>query len=135
MMGYEIDFLPVGTGECSGDAIALRFGSLQGSRNEQTVIVIDGGYKEDGEKLIEHIKTFYGTGSVDLVISTHPDNDHSSGLAAVLEELKVGRLWMHKPWEHTDDIARMFHDGRLPLQKPPRWPASPAGDRPPVSTA
>lgn len=113
MMGYEVDFLPVGTGECSGDAIALRFGNLQGSRNEQTVIVIDGGYKENGEKLIEHIKTFYGTGGVDLVISTHPDNDHSSGLAVVLEELKVGRLWMHKPWEHTDDIAKMFHDGRV----------------------
>ena len=50
---------------------------------------------------------------MDVVISSHPDGDHSSGLAVVLENLKVGELWMHKPWEHTTDIARMFRDGRV----------------------
>jgi hypothetical protein len=30
-MGHEIDFLPVGQGEHSGDAIAFRFGSLLSS--------------------------------------------------------------------------------------------------------
>jgi hypothetical protein len=55
-MGYEIDFLPVGEGEKSGDAIALRFGNLFGNRNEKTVVVIDGGFKETGEKLVKHIE-------------------------------------------------------------------------------
>ena len=41
-MGYEVDFLPVGDGEKSGDAISLRFGNLFGGRNEQVVIIIDG---------------------------------------------------------------------------------------------
>jgi hypothetical protein len=54
-MGYEIDFLPVGEGEDSGDAIALRFGSLFGPRSEQTVVVIDGGFKESAEGLVSHI--------------------------------------------------------------------------------
>jgi beta-lactamase superfamily II metal-dependent hydrolase len=112
-MGYEVDFLPVGAGECSGDAIALRFGNLNGARNEQRVIVIDGGYQETGEKLVEHVKKYYLTDEVDLLISTHPDNDHSSGLAVVLEELKVGTLAMHKPWEHTEDIAKMFVSGHV----------------------
>ena len=112
-MGYEVDFLPVGNGECSGDGIALRFGNLYGRRSEQAVVVIDGGYQETGESMVEHIKQFYQTDTVDLVISTHPDNDHSSGLSVVLEQLKVGTLWMHRPWNHTDDIARMFRDGRV----------------------
>lgn len=112
-MGYEIDFLPVGEGEQSGDAIALRFGDLYGERSQQTVIVVDGGFKESGEELVKHIKEYYGTSRVDLVVSTHPDADHAGGLEVVLEELEVGCLWMHQPWNHTDDIARMFKDGRV----------------------
>jgi phosphoribosyl 1,2-cyclic phosphodiesterase len=46
-------------------------------------------------------------------VSTHPDADHSSGLEVVLEELTVGQLWMHRPWLHTEDIAKMFKDGRV----------------------
>ena len=112
-MGYEIDFLPVGTGECSGDAITFRFGNLHGARAEQGVVVLDAGYQDSGRQLVEHVKNYYRTDSVDVVISSHPDGDHSSGLAVVLENLKVGELWMHKPWEHTTDIAQMFRDGRV----------------------
>ena len=112
-MGYEIDVLPVGSGECSGDAIALRFGNLFGKRSEQAVVVIDGGYRDTGKRLVKHIATHYKTDIVDLVISTHPDNDHSSGLIPLLETMKVGTLWMHRPWDHTDDIARLFRDGRV----------------------
>jgi beta-lactamase superfamily II metal-dependent hydrolase len=112
-MGYEIDFLAVGEGARSGDAIALRFGNLFGSRLDQTVVVIDGGYTSSGEELVKHIQKWYGTNYVDLVISTHPDADHSAGLAVVLEQLRVGTLWMHLPWNHTEDIARMFQCDRV----------------------
>lgn len=112
-MGFEIDFIPVGEGEESGDAITLRFGNLFGDRNEQTVVVIDGGFKETGEKLVKHIQRYYQTDHVDLVVSTHPDADHAAGLEVVIEKFKVDCLWMHQPWNHTDDIARLFKDGRV----------------------
>lgn len=112
-MGFEVDFLAVGEGEKSGDAIALRFGNLYGRRNEQMVVVIDGGYKESGKELVEHIQTYYKTNQVDLVVSTHPDGDHAAGLIVVLKELAVGTLWMHQPWNHTDDIAELFKHGRV----------------------
>ena len=51
-MAYEIDFLPVGDGSKSGDAIALRYGNLTDS-SQQTVVIIDGGYSDDGEALVE----------------------------------------------------------------------------------
>lgn len=113
IMAYEIDYIPVGDGEKSGDAIALRFGNLAGSRQEQTVIVIDGGFKESGETLVEHIKNYYSTDHVDLVISTHPDADHASGLSVVMEKLSVGALLMHRPWEHAEDIKGLFKNGRI----------------------
>ena len=112
-MGIEVDFLAVGDGERGGDAIALRFGNLHGSRAEQHVVVIDGGWSDTGSTLANLIRSNYATDTVDLVISTHPDDDHSNGLIVLLDELKVGQLAMHLPWERTDDIARMFRDGRV----------------------
>jgi beta-lactamase superfamily II metal-dependent hydrolase len=103
-MGYEIDFLPVGEGSKSGDAIALRYGNLTGAREEQTVIVIDGGFTDDGEALVELIKTHYGTTHVDIVLATHPEQDHIKGLEVVLEQLTVGQLWMHQPWAHSEQL-------------------------------
>lgn len=112
-MGYEIDILAVGEKSNSGDAIALRYGNLHGSRDEQTVIIIDGGYKDDGQKLVDHVKEHYSTDKVDLVISTHPDQDHINGLATVIEELQVSELWIHQPWEHNEGLSSKFKDGRI----------------------
>jgi beta-lactamase superfamily II metal-dependent hydrolase len=112
-MGYEIDILAVGDGERSGDAIALRFGNLHGHPNEQSVIVIDGGTLDSGERLVEHIQSRYHTRRVNLVISTHPDGDHSSGLTVVLDQLDVKQLWMHRPWDHSAEIRGWFADGTL----------------------
>lgn len=104
-MGYEIDFLPVGEESSGGDAIALRYGNLYGTRAEQTVIVIDGGYTDCGTAMVEHIRTRYGTDRVDIVVSTHPDQDHVTGLEVVVEEMEVGQLWMHLPWNHSGSLA------------------------------
>ena len=111
LSGYEIDFIPVGEGEGekNGDAIAMRI-----TKNEETEIyVIDGGTKASGEALVQHVRDYYGTDRVDYLISTHPDMDHISGLKVVLEELEVGELWMHKPWDHAPKIINDILDGRI----------------------
>lgn len=112
-MGYEVDFLRTSSDTKSADAITVRFGNLHGLREEQVVIVIDGGFSEDGSRVVEHIKNHYKTTQVDLVISTHPDQDHINGLAVVLEELEVGELWLHLPWEHDFGLSDKFQDGRV----------------------
>ena len=108
-IGCEIDFLPVGNGDKSGDAIAVRYGSL----GNYKVMVYDGGTKESGESLVDHIRKYYGTSRVDYVVNSHPDSDHASGLSVVLEELEVGELWMHRPWEYSSKILNNFRDGRI----------------------
>lgn len=115
-MEYEIDFLPVGDNERGGDAIVLQFGNLSGLRNEKVVMVIDGGNKETGELLVQHVLRYYKTDSVDFVVSTHPDADHSSGLSVVLEKLKVSTLLMHRPWEHADEIKDLFKNENLTVK-------------------
>jgi beta-lactamase superfamily II metal-dependent hydrolase len=111
-MGYEIDFLPVGNGDKSGDAIAIRYGN----EGNYKIMVIDGGTKESGEELVNHIKTYYKTDYVDYVVNTHPDQDHASGLSIVLENLRIGELWLHRPWNYTQEIIEYFHDGRITVE-------------------
>ncbi|WP_326790585.1 MBL fold metallo-hydrolase [Streptomyces sp. NBC_00151] len=105
-MGYEIDFLPVGEESKGGDAIALRFGNLRGVREEQTVMVVDGGYTDCGDALVEHIEKHYDTDRIDSVVSTHTDQDHICDLKTVQEKTQVGQLLMHLPWEHSATMER-----------------------------
>ncbi|HMS13914.1 MAG TPA: hypothetical protein PKD80_12500 [Microthrixaceae bacterium] len=105
-MGFEIDFLPVGEGSHGGDAIALRFGDLKGVDNGDVfTAVIDGGYKTSGKSLVDHVHDVYETDAVDIVLSTHPDNDHIQGLEHVVRELRVGQLWIQQPSQEAKALV------------------------------
>jgi len=106
-MQYEVDIMAVGEESKSGDAIALRYGDFMNNPSSQMVVVIDGGFKDSGEELVKRIQNEYGTSYVDVVISTHPDSDHVSGLEVVLDKLAVGELWMHRPWNTNSELKKM----------------------------
>lgn len=99
----EVDFLGVETAK-SGDAIAVRY-SFNGITK---VHVVDGGYLETGDQIVEHLRTFYDTTHVDHVVLTHPDQDHANGLRKVLEECTVGMLWMNRPWLYAEELISRF---------------------------
>jgi len=110
----EIDFLPVGEESKCGDAIAFRFGFYEaGAWKNQTIFIIDGGNSASGDALVKHVKEIYNSTKVDRVILTHPDGDHASGLRNVIEELQVGKIWMHRPWNHWNDLKDSIVDGRV----------------------
>jgi len=105
MMDFiEIDFLEAGD-KGSGDAIAIR----RRRNGTDWIYIVDGGYADDGQKLVDHIREYYGDPRcIDYVVLTHPDADHASGLATVLNESNVGRLWMNRPWEHVEELMSRF---------------------------
>ena len=106
---YEIDFLPVGATK-SGDAISLRY--EEGGRF--AVHVVDGGYQDDGQNTLNHLKEFYGHQNrdgdpvIDHVVATHPDGDHASGLQTILENAVVCALWMNRPWIYAPELLPRF---------------------------
>lgn len=103
---FEIDFLEAGE-KASGDAIALRYRDDDG---QDHIHVVDGGYTDDGDKLVKHIQEYYGDPtSIDNVVLTHPDNDHAAGLKTILEEFEVGALWMNRPWLHAGELLPLFN--------------------------
>lgn len=104
MSGWiEVDFLGVETNK-SGDAIAVRY-MVNGV---QQVHVVDGGYVETGDQIVNHLQTHYGTTKVDHVVLTHSDQDHANGLRAVLEKCEVGALWMNRPWLYAAELLPQF---------------------------
>lgn len=102
---YEIDFLEAGE-KGSGDAISLRYRTEDGL---DYIHVVDGGYTKDGDELVKHIRKYYNNPDfIDHVVLTHPDGDHAAGLKNVLEEFRVGSLWMNRPWNHIQELIPLF---------------------------
>jgi beta-lactamase superfamily II metal-dependent hydrolase len=100
---YEIDFHPVHTSR-SGDAITMRYQIGQ----YWSVGVVDGGYSSTAPDISEHIRNVYGTTHINHVVVTHPDKDHAEGLAPILEEFTVDKLWMLRPWAHAASLLPHF---------------------------
>lgn len=82
---FEINFIDIGQGDC----ILVR--------SENANILIDGGgtpgnpSKVGEEVVLPYLKSL-GILELDMVVNTHPDNDHIGGLFAVLEEVSVKQL-------------------------------------------
>jgi beta-lactamase superfamily II metal-dependent hydrolase len=91
---YEVDFLPVGNAGRHGDAIAMRF--TRPDNGQYAHVIIDAGFDENGDALVEHVQRWFNTRSVDLAILTHPDGDHIGGMGTVIRKLDVGTLCVHR---------------------------------------
>ena len=85
----QVTFIDVG----QGDSIFIRFPD---GKN----MLIDAGnwYKnqrthkvwDNGEKTVAPYLTHIGEHNIDVVLLTHPDNDHLGGLPHIVEEFKIG---------------------------------------------
>lgn len=108
---YEIRFFPVGKTSKGGDAILVR---LYDAQDNRVVIVIDGGYTDDGQAILDYLAEL-GIDRIDLVVNTHPDEDHILGLLTIFndDKIKIGELLMNRPWHDADLKVSYFKDGRI----------------------
>ena len=95
---HEVDFLAVGDGARSGDAIALRF--TRPDTNSTAHIIIDAGFQPTGDQIVEFVQERYRTRTIDLAVLTHPDGDHIGGMGTVVRELDVAALALHRLSTH-----------------------------------
>ena len=109
---YLIRFFQVGSCSKGGDAILIR---LFDEYDHEHLVLIDGGYKETGDRIVDYIKIECSTLHIDVVFNTHPDKDHISGLVTVLqnEDITVGSLVLNRPWKDAKFTKEMFEDKRI----------------------
>jgi len=92
LQDLEVHFVDVG----QGDAILVI--SPNGS-----VMLVDGGPRTAGEKIVSYLKAA-GITSIDKLVATHPHEDHIGGLLSVLDEFEVKKVMIvdsHTLLKHT----------------------------------
>lgn len=82
-----------------GDALLITKGFVQ--------VLIDGGPNDKVLNCLNQNMPFFDR-TIELIINTHPDNDHLKGLINVLESYKVIQIVSNSQWLDT----QVFHDFR-----------------------
>jgi len=69
-------------------------------------LLIDGGNKDDGEKIIKYLKA-QGVTRLDYVIATHPHEDHIGGMASIIKKFELTKFYAPKKLTNTATFENM----------------------------
>lgn len=78
----EIYFFDVG----QADSILLK--------EDDYTMLIDGGNTADGENLANYLKNDLNIEDIDILIGTHPHEDHIGGLPEIINELNIEKIYL-----------------------------------------
>ena len=70
-------------------------------------MLIDAGEWTEADDVIEYIKS-QGANRIDYLIGTHPHSDHIGGLADVVNEFEIGKIYMPKASNATKTFERLL---------------------------
>lgn len=78
----EIYFFDVG----QADSILIK--------NNDDTVLIDAGNRNDGENLANYIKNDLKINDIDIVIGTHPHEDHIGGMSYIIDSFDIGKIYL-----------------------------------------
>lgn len=88
--------------------------------NEEQTMLIDAGNNDDGEILVQNLKTL-GITKVDYLIGTHPHEDHIGGLDDIIQNFEIGTIYMPKVQTNTktfEDVLDAVSEKDLNITTP-----------------
>lgn len=88
--------------------------------NENQTMLIDAGNNEDGELIVQNLKTL-GVTKIDYLIGTHAHEDHIGGLDDVIKKLDIGTIYMPKVQTNTktfEDVLDAVEQKNLKITTP-----------------
>lgn len=94
----RVYFLDVGQGDCT-------FIQFPDGKN----MLIDAGKQSDGEYIVDYIKKLTDSGTINVLLATHPDNDHIGGMKAVFDAFDVEYCFRPYVFYSGNDLS--FYDG------------------------
>ncbi len=112
----EVTFLDVG----QGDAAFVRFPDgktmlIDGGLNSSRIEVTQAGVKrrvgfDNGERTLDPFLCYEGIFTLDLLLLSHPDNDHGGGFAHILREFGVKRVLGVPHQDLSKSTHRILHE-------------------------
>lgn len=103
-----VHFISVGQADCT----LLVYGD--------TEILIDGGNTADGYDVVAYLQRL-GVDDLDLVVATHPHEDHIGGLSMVLRQFSVEEIWTNTVFYNSyayDALFDRIEEQDIPLTHP-----------------
>lgn len=88
--------------------------------NEGQTMLIDAGNNDDGEMLVQNLKTL-GITRVDYLVGTHPHEDHIGGLDDIIRNFEIGIIYMPKVQTNTktfEDVLDAVSEEDLKITTP-----------------
>lgn len=88
--------------------------------NEDQTMMIDAGNNEDGQLLVENLKTL-GINKIDYLVGTHPHEDHIGGLDDIINNFEIGTIYMPKVQTNTktfEDVLDAVSNKNLKITTP-----------------
>jgi competence protein ComEC len=105
---FTVTFLDVG----QGDAIVIQ--------NENTVMLIDAGTNKTAVNLINELKSM-AISRFDVIIATHPNEDHIGGMDNVINNFEVRQVIMPEESANTQtyqDVLKAINNKALTISVP-----------------
>ncbi|MDE4542312.1 ComEC/Rec2 family competence protein [Thermoanaerobacterium sp. R66] len=85
----KVYFIDVG----QGDSIFIK-------TPDNKTMLIDAGVPEMGKKVVDYIKSL-GVTKIDILVGTHPHEDHIGGMDRVIESFEIGKFYMPRVTTNT----------------------------------
>lgn len=63
-------------------------------KNNNDTMLIDAGNNSDGDNLVDYLKNDIGINDIDIVVGTHPHEDHIGGLDDIINEFDICKIYM-----------------------------------------
>lgn len=93
-------------------------------------ILIDAGPEDAGKKLVRELKGL-NVKKIDLLVATHPHSDHIGGMAKILSNFRVGKIW-DPGFIHGSPLQKNFYSTirkkNIPFGRPKRGHSEKMGE-------
>lgn len=102
-----------------GDSILLCEG--------KNTMLVDSGTKANGRKVVQYLKEL-GINKIDVLVATHPHDDHMGGMSEVIQNFEIGTLYA---LDHSEDnITTIWYQEFLDavIEKNVNWVFPKVGD-------
>lgn len=77
-------------------------------KEEDYTMLIDGGNTSDGENIVTYLKEEIKINDIDLLVGTHPHEDHIGGLPSIINSFEIEKIYLPNVTTNTKTFENLL---------------------------